>query len=215
MRTTQSPNKKTVEKAKCSPFSVRKQVQTDFRMYYNRGDIPIIVQQLASKIQLQWKLKDRQEIDLHHYLPLFFEGLRETEYPFNAIAEEGVKDLLSDGGGRIVPVIPQLIIPIKTALETRDEVVICKVLKAIQLLLEADPLVGPALVPYYRNILPVVNIFFNKNVNIGDKVYYGQRKRQNIGDLISETLELMEIKGGADALINIRYMIPTYSSCQQ
>jgi hypothetical protein len=144
---------------------------------------------------------------------LFFEGLREIEYPFNAIAEEGVKDLLSDGGGRIVPVIPQLIIPIKTAFETRDEIVIAKVLKALQLLLESDPLVGPALVPYYRNILPVVNIFFNKNVNIGDKVYYGQRKRQNIGDLISETLELMEIKGGADALINIRYMIPTYSSC--
>lgn len=86
---------------------------------------------------------------------------------------------------------------------------------ALQQLLEADPLVGPALVPYYRNILPVVNIFVNQNVNIGDKVYYAQRKEINLGDLIIKTLELMEQRGGPDALINIRYMIPTYQSCMQ
>ncbi|CAL6004335.1 Parkin_co-regulated protein [Hexamita inflata] len=197
-----------------SPFALRPNPPTDFRMYYNRGDIPIVIQHEASSIQLKWKTP-KNTIDMHHYLPLFFEGLRETQYPFAAIAEEGVRDLLSDGGQRIVPVIPQLILPIKAALDTRDELIIAKVLRAIQLLLNADPLVGPALVPYYRNILPVINIFFSKNVNIGDKIYYGQRKNQNIGDLIAQTLELMEIKGGPDALINIRYMIPTYQSAVQ
>lgn len=50
-------------------------------------------------------------------------------------------------------------------------------------------------------------------VNIGDKIDYGQRKGDNLGDLIQETLELFEKHGGEDAYINIKYMIPTYESC--
>jgi len=74
-------------------------------------------------------------------------------------------------------------------------------------------MIGEALVPYYRQILPVLNIFKNKNTNVGDSIVYSQRRRQNIGDLIQETLELFEINGGEDAFINIKYMIPTYQSC--
>ena len=33
---------------------------------------------------------------------------------------QGVEDMLKAGGSKILPVIPQLIIPIKTALNTRD-----------------------------------------------------------------------------------------------
>jgi hypothetical protein len=50
-------------------------------------------------------------------------------------------------------------------------------------------------------------------VNIGDQIDYGQRKKENLGDLIMETLELLEKYGGEDAFINIKYMIPTYESC--
>lgn len=48
---------------------------------------------------------------------------------------------------------------------------------------------------------------------IGDKIEYGQRKNENLGDLINETLEILETYGGDDAYINIRYMVPTYESC--
>ena len=51
------------------------------------------------------------------------------------------------------------------------------------------------------------------NVNIGDYFEYGQRKKKCLGDLIQETLEKMELNGGDDAFINIKYMIPTYESC--
>jgi len=34
-----------------------------------------------------------------------------------------------------------------------------------------------------------------------------------IGELINETLEMLEMHGGPDAYINIKYMIPTYESC--
>lgn len=74
-------------------------------------------------------------------------------------------------------------------------------------------MIGEALVPYYRQILPIFNIFRNNNTSIGDKIEYSQRKRLNLGDLIGETLELLEQTGGEDAFINIKYMIPTYESC--
>ena len=43
---------------------------------------------------------------------------------------------------------------------------------------------------------------------------YSQQKRENIGDLIQETLEAFEMHGGEDAFINIKYMVPTYESCR-
>merc|ERR1719487_259501 len=121
--------------------------------------------------------------------------------------------MLERGGSKILPVVPQLIIPVKTALNTRDPQIIATTLKVLQSLVLAGEMIGEALVPYYRQILPVFNIFKNQNQNLGDKMEYGQRKRMNIGDLIAETLEVFELNGGEDAFINIKYMIPTYESC--
>jgi len=84
-----------------------------------------------------------------------------------------------------LPVIPQLIIPIKTALNTRDADIIATMLKIIQKLVLSGEMIGEALVPYYRQILPIFNIFRNSNTNIGDKMEYNQRKRLNLGDLIT------------------------------
>jgi hypothetical protein len=39
---------------------------------------------------------------------------------------------------------------------------------------------------------------------LGDGIEYGQQKRENIGDLINETLEAFERHGGEDAFINIK-----------
>ena len=72
---------------------------------------------------------------------------------------------------------------------------------------------GEALVPYYRQVLPILNIFKNSNVNSGDGIDYSQQKQSCLGELIQETLELFEKRGGPDAFINIKYMIPTYESC--
>ena len=99
------------------------------------------------------------------------------------------------------------------ALNTRDHEVICTTLKVLQQLVVSGEMIGEALVPYYRQILPIFNLFKNMNLNIHDGIDYSQRKRQNIGDLVQETLELFELHGGEDAFINIKYMIPTYESC--
>lgn len=59
-----------------------------------------------------------------------------------------------------------------------------------------------------------MNCFFSLfTVNSGDGIDYSQQKRENIGDLIQETLEAFERHGGEDAFINIKYMVPTYESC--
>jgi Parkin co-regulated protein len=51
-----------------------------------------------------------------------------------------------------------------------------------------------------------------RSENTGDCIDYGQRKRDNLGELINDTLEKLEIHGGEDAFINIKYMVPTYES---
>jgi Parkin co-regulated protein len=64
-------------------------------------------------------------------LPIFFEGIREKQDPYRFLAVQGVFDMLEKGGAKVLPVIPQLIIPIKTALNTRDSEIIAITLKIL------------------------------------------------------------------------------------
>lgn len=84
----------------------------------------------------------------------------------------------------------------QVALNTRDDDIIAIILKVLQKLVRSGEMIGEALVPYYRQILPIFNIYKNKNLIIGDKIEYGQRKKNVLGDLIQETLELFELTGG-------------------
>jgi hypothetical protein len=212
------PEAPLYKKKKETAFSARANPpNTEFRRFYERGDLPIAVSHSGSKPKIMWKV-DVEKLDYHHYLPLFFDGLREVEHPYSFLALQGIGDMLDSGGSKVLPVVPQLIIPIKTALNTRIPTVMERVLKVLKKLVVCDivtdegGLIGQALVPYYRQILPVFNIFKNKTMNIGDAIYYGQQKEQDIGKLIDETLELFELHGGEDAFINIKYLIPTYQS---
>jgi hypothetical protein len=85
-------------------------------------------------------------------------------------------------------------------------------LKVIQKLVLSGEMIGEALVPYYRQILPIFNIFRNNNSSIGDKIEYNQRKRVNLGDLIGETLELLEQTGGEVVHMLFRMLSSTSST---
>lgn len=191
---------------------------TEFRRFYERGDLPFQVDTNATRPKIAWNV-DIKKLDYHHYLPLFFDGLREAEHPYSFLAEQGVMDMLSEAHDKVLPVIPQLIIPIKVALNVRVNTIMCRVIRVLKLLVTCDTdngtkqgYIGQALVPYYRQILPVFNIFKNQNVNIGDKIDYHQQHEDNLGDLIASCLHLFEMHGGEDAFINIKYLIPTYES---
>ncbi|XP_028628589.1 parkin coregulated gene protein isoform X1 [Grammomys surdaster] len=236
-------------------FKERPTKPTAFRKFYERGDFPIALEHDSKGNKIAWKV-EIEKLDYHHYLPLFFDGLCEMTFPYEFFARQGIHDMLEHGGNKILPVIPQLIIPIKNALNLRNRQVICVTLKVLQHLVVSAEMVGEALVPYYRQILPILNIFKNMNgshsvpkldcegksgsilsrchldhlgrkdppasasrvlalkaLNSGDGIDYSQQKRENIGDLIQETLEAFECYGGEDAFINIKYMVPTYESC--
>lgn len=85
---------------------------SELRRYYERSDLPINILQ-GARPKLQWKV-EIAKLDYHHYLPVFFSGLREVEEPYRFIAEEGAYDMMHAGGqDKVLPVIPQLIIPLK------------------------------------------------------------------------------------------------------
>jgi len=196
---------------KAGAKNVRPIPKSQFRVFYDRGDLPIQLFHGAQP-KIAWKV-DVEKLDYHHYLPIFFDGLREKEDPYRFLAVQGTYDMMEKGGAKLLPVVPQLIVPMKTSLNTRDPQLICTILKVLQVLVLSGEMIGEALVPYYRQILPICNIFLNHNLNLGDGMDYGQRKRNNLGDLICETLQILEVHGGEDAFINIKYMIPTYESC--
>mmetsp|Transcript_8199 Transcript_8199/g.20862 ORF Transcript_8199/g.20862 Transcript_8199/m.20862 type:complete len:323 (-) Transcript_8199:125-1093(-) len=187
-------------------------VATQFKVFYDRGDIPVLVGHSATR-KLKWKVAI-QNLDYSQILPLFFEGLRETEEPYTFIAHAGVQELLLHGGDRVLPVVPQLIQPLKKALNTKNPKTIAKVLLVLQDLVRCAPYVGEAMVPYYRSILPTFNLvlLLDGRKSIGDEIDFAQRKRENLHDLINETLELLEQTGGPNAYVNIKYMIPSYES---
>lgn len=118
--------------------------------------------------KLTWKLQP-EHLDYHLYLPIFFEGLRETEEPYKFLAVQGAEELMERNPNKILAVLPQLIIPIKSsvlnnpeALSTKNHEIMCITLKKVQKLVLSAEMVGEALVPYYRQILPTFNMFKGK-----------------------------------------------------
>lgn len=158
------------QKPKAGAVNCRRIPISEFRLFYDRGDLPVTIEH-GPQNKINWKV-DIQQLDYHHYLPIFFEGIREKIDPYRFLAVQGVFDMLDKGGAKVLPVIPQLIIPIKTALNTRDPEIIAITLKIMQALVTCSDTIGEALVPYYRQILPIMNLFKTKNLNMGDKIDY-------------------------------------------
>jgi hypothetical protein len=65
---------------------VHKEEFTLFKKYYDRGDMPISVNFAGADRKIGWKLEP-EHIDYHLYLPIFFEGLRETQEPYKFLAD--------------------------------------------------------------------------------------------------------------------------------
>lgn len=100
------------QKPKAGAFNARGIPSSEFRRFYDRGDLPIAIEH-GPQNKIYWKV-EIQQLDYHHYLPIFFEGIREKQDPYRFLAVQGVFDMLEKGGAKVLPVIPQLIIPIKS-----------------------------------------------------------------------------------------------------
>jgi len=60
-------------------------IASEFRKFYDRGDLPLYMEHTASGCKLKWKMKPG-ELDYHYYLPKFFDGIREKEEPYRFMA---------------------------------------------------------------------------------------------------------------------------------
>lgn len=74
-------------------------------MCYDRGDLPIVIDFLGANRKILW-IVEVDKLDYHHYLPIFFHGLRETVDPYKFLADSGLASLIASGKDRILPVLP-------------------------------------------------------------------------------------------------------------
>ncbi|KAM3857614.1 parkin coregulated gene protein-like [Diretmus argenteus] len=181
---------------------------TTFGRCYQRGDIPVVMEHNRGLPRIKW-LKDIKTLDRRHFLPLFFDGMVETAHPYRLYAHQGVIQLLAlVGPTELAELVPELIRPIKNALETRNHAIMYDMIELVQVMVKigegtvGEGEVGRALVPYYHTILPVFRLFQHKHT-----VKHGQ---QDIARLIKETLDMLHKFGGENAFINIKSQIPDY-----
>ena len=211
--------------APANPFRERHNpANSELRFALERGDLPVSILH-GARMRLAWKVPVG-ELDLSYYLPLFASGLREQEFPYSFIAEEGFRALLeSSTPARVAALIPLLVMPLRAAINTRAQQPMVRTLAALKrlaglggegILSGAEPpppqgtLVGAALLPYYRQLLPTLNLYAQRALNLGDGIDYGQRFNRSMGEAIADVLRVLDLTGGEAAYLNISYSVPTY-----
>ncbi|TYZ67858.1 hypothetical protein PybrP1_003289 [[Pythium] brassicae (nom. inval.)] len=192
-------------------FKKRGAPQSLFPRAYQRNELPIMLESRAGGNTLRWT-QSVAELDFAKLFPLFVEGLTEKTHPCSFLAREGAFQLLEFGRAhpeKLVECLHRVVPAVRQALDTHESALMRDALAILQELTRA-PGVGPLLVPYYRQLLPVLNQFRNKRRNLGDGMDFQQHRARDVGEVILETLELLERTGGPDAFVNIKYMVPTY-----
>ena len=190
---------------------------TTFRGAYERGELPVAIKHGARSC-LHWKLPV-EKIDIARLLPIFCDGLREKVNPYRYVATHGSVDLIKaaaalgpEGRGKLLVALPEVVPTLKRALTTNDPHTIVNVCKVLQTLTTSDKIVAGALVPYYRQLLFTLNLFKSKKRCSMDKIDWASHRKdgRTVGEVIEETLDLLQATGGRDAFVNIKYMIPTF-----
>ena len=124
-----SIRKETLDKPpRAGALNPRKISVSDFRLHYDRGDLPILVQHERGTT-IKWKDPTFEKFNFQLYLPIFVDGIREKTDPYRFLAIQGTFDLLEHVKDNVVKVIPQLILPLKAGLNTRDVEIIAVALK--------------------------------------------------------------------------------------
>lgn len=59
-------------------------------------------------------------------------------------------------------------------------------------------------------LLPICSMYAMCDKNLGDNIDYAQREGYCLGEVVADTLHLLELHGGPDAFINIKYLVPVY-----
>ncbi|XP_023219390.1 parkin coregulated gene protein homolog [Centruroides sculpturatus] len=153
-----------------------------FRQRYCSGEIPVTLVRENFGWNLYWKVPIK-DIDFGYYLPIFFEGLRETRKPFDLIANIGLHEMLDileaqNSCHFLDEIIPHLI----NGLTSDNPNILLRSLMALQHLYDVTQLF---LHPYLNRILPALNEIKEKFRDCTDP------ERIKIVVLVSETIAIL------------------------
>ena len=186
-----------IDKRKASnPFSRSGSRQrSPFAQAYSDGGIPCRICHGGVKHKLQWDVEPT-ELNYYPVLITFAFGLSETRHPYVFVAQNGFKQMLEADGAyeKVMPLLKDLMRPIRLALASSDTEVANAALDATMLL---SNLVQGEITPYLQLLL----------VPIKSKWFKSSFKAK-----ITDLLCLMEEYGGQEAYKMIKKKVPTYMS---
>ncbi|GMT16523.1 hypothetical protein PFISCL1PPCAC_7820, partial [Pristionchus fissidentatus] len=183
-----------------------------FRVLYERNELPVrIVHGAAGERAKRW-LVDSRSLKPEHIaalIPLFACGIPLVDQPYRFIAERGLNDLLDLDfhPAILIHCMPQLVRAFRAALYSFDIDKKKEVLALVTRITKRD-MCGPALVPFYRQLLPPLRSTSHGGLRLDVRYAPGRP----LDEMIELTLNELERTGGANAFINIKYIIPTYNS---
>lgn len=183
-------NPKTID-----PFKSPSKNQSAFAAVYTNGGVPCRLIHGSVKHKLAWETSPEQ-VPFDPMLVTLAEGLKESVHPYMFVARTGFKELLEVDGAteKVMPVLPKIVIAVRTALSHSDASVFDA---AVDALLQLSDVAGTALNPHLKLLMvPVAKRMMEKKFR----------------DKITEALQTLEQNGGKDALPMIKSKVPTYSS---
>jgi len=178
-----------------NPFSLANKHKTSFGYIYSAGGIPCRIEHGAVSMKLVWDIPVEQ-LDYNPILITCFEGLLETEHPYNFIGKQCIRELLTAKRAeeKVLPILNKLIGPLKEALKCDIPEIFCEALNDLEIL---SNLVKDKLNKYLH--------FFLQNIN--RKSFNSKYKER-----VFEVLRVLEQNGGPDVFLEIKKKIPTYTS---
>ncbi|CAJ0945720.1 unnamed protein product, partial [Mesorhabditis belari] len=161
---------------------------------------------------LKWIHSERElsEETIRLMLPKFALGLPLVDQPYRFVAERGFVDLLNfaKNSRPIIANLIQIVRALRAALYSFDH---AKKRETLRILVKLSRIqgVGPALVPFYRQLLPPLRVVSHVSSLAGKIVSIDRDLERDIGTALNE----LERNGGPNAYTNIKYVLPTYESC--
>lgn len=175
--------------------SGKKRHKTNFGAAYDSGVIPCRINHGSIKNSLHWT-KEPSSLEFNPLLVTCVEGFRETEHPFVFLARTAFRELmqLEDAREKTIPILPQIIPPLREALMATSEDIFLMALEATRILSDV--------------VEEEMNTYLPKITQQIHRKLLTKQLRHHV----EETLATLEQNGGREALGIIRAKIPTYTS---
>ena len=178
-----------------NPFIPSNKHKTNFGFVYSAGGIPCRIEHGGVNLKLNWSIPI-EKLDYDPILITCFEGLLETEHPYNFVGKQCIRELLAAEGAKekVEPILSKLIGPLKDAIKCDNPEIFGEAMNDLQIL---SNMVKDKLNKYVH--------FFLQNLN---KKSFNPKYKERV----FEVLKTLEENGGPEVFKEIKRKIPNYTS---